>query len=207
MTRQINAIKFWTIDQFFFLQVENFRQALYHEVRLAAQFHLQPFSVHWSSCSEETDWQHTLALYVSFRPRTCSPTSSLRRLWSWMRCSGSVNSPCKATDGIITTDSKSEHGMQWRHSRWQGFVRLTTFGLWWFQNEAFSVTDMSLLQAPLDIPIPDPPSPEDEVRTQQLDSLQLAITFPKLSLIILYSLLLTGYGDGQEWWRWEEEKG
>lgn len=30
------------------------------------------------------------------------------------------------------------------------------------RDEAFSITDMSLLQAPLDIPIPDPPSPEEE---------------------------------------------
>lgn len=33
-----------------------------------------------------------------------------------------------------------------------------------FQDDALSITDMTSLQAPLDIPIPDPPSPEDEVR-------------------------------------------
>lgn len=32
------------------------------------------------------------------------------------------------------------------------------------QDDGLSITDMSSLQAPLDIPIPDPPSPEDEVR-------------------------------------------
>ncbi|KAM8731310.1 proteasome activator complex subunit 2 [Acanthopagrus schlegelii] len=30
------------------------------------------------------------------------------------------------------------------------------------KDEAFNITDLTLLQAPLDIPIPDPPSPEDE---------------------------------------------
>lgn len=33
-----------------------------------------------------------------------------------------------------------------------------------FQDESFRVTDMNSLKAPLDIPIPDPPAPEDEVR-------------------------------------------
>lgn len=41
---------------------------------------------------------------------------------------------------------------------------------------------MSSLQAPLDIPIPDPPSPEDEVWTQKPDSLQLTATFSGVKL-------------------------
>lgn len=51
------------------------------------------------------------------------------------------------------------------HSATQLLTRRPPFGLSCFQDDAFSITDMSALQAPLDIPIPDPPSPEDEVRT------------------------------------------
>lgn len=72
------------------------------------------FSQHIIILFCRSDWQHTLALYVSFRQRTCSPTSSLRRLWSWMRCLGSVNSPSKAADSTITTrsmPSQDKHAM------------------------------------------------------------------------------------------------
>lgn len=39
-----------------------------------------------------------------------------------------------------------------------------TFDLSCFQDDVLSISDMSSLQAPLDIPIPEPPPPEDEVR-------------------------------------------
>lgn len=52
---------------------------------------------------------------------------------------------------------------------------------------------MSALQAPLDIPIPDPPSPEDEVRTP---SSQQTLTLPraKVGRGWLASKLATGFG-------------
>uniref|UniRef100_A0A3Q0SX73 Proteasome activator complex subunit 2 n=1 Tax=Amphilophus citrinellus TaxID=61819 RepID=A0A3Q0SX73_AMPCI len=37
------------------------------------------------------------------------------------------------------------------------------------KDDALSITDTTSLKAPLDIPIPDPPSPEDEVRAQSLN--------------------------------------
>lgn len=51
--------------------------------------------------------------------------------------------------------------------------------IWLFcQDEGFSITETASLRAPLDIPIPDPPSPEDEVRAPQPVTL-LASSFTK----------------------------
>lgn len=68
------------LDLLFVLQVENFRQTLYHEVCPAT--HLTAALCARLTCLSKTSSIKIKkrVFSVSFRPRTCSPTSSLSRL-------------------------------------------------------------------------------------------------------------------------------
>lgn len=55
--------------------------------------------------------------------------------------------------------------------------------IWLFcQDEGFSITETASLRAPLDIPIPDPPSPEDEVRAPQPVTLYLSLNMANMNV-------------------------
>lgn len=126
---------FSTIDLFSFLQVEKFRQALYHEVCSAPHFHLQLFGVNWSSC---LCWRCRLTTH------TCTICISGRELVLQLHPSEDYEAGCdaqgqwilpsKATDSTITTDDvtittddmssqdKACHDSSW----WPASARLIT---------------------------------------------------------------------------------
>lgn len=83
------------------------------------------------------------------------------------------------SDFIPLKITKLDSLLKVKHFNWQPLWPLTWENcssllslclsfIWLFcQDEVFSITETASLRAPLDIPIPDPPSPEDEVRAPQ----------------------------------------
>uniref|UniRef100_A0A3Q1BUX6 Proteasome activator complex subunit 2 n=1 Tax=Amphiprion ocellaris TaxID=80972 RepID=A0A3Q1BUX6_AMPOC len=61
------------------------------------------------------------------------------------------------------------------------------------KDEALNIKDMSSLHAPLDIPIPDPPAPEDEVRLLDLQFLHI-----KLKILVLLDMIKPEIADFRE---------
>lgn len=131
------------------LQVENFRQSLYQEVCCVVLCSIIRWVAHFSFAASSSDhvfmFFQAENLFSNFIPQKVIQLDALLR----------VSKSCILLYYTVTL---------WKDLHIIFFLFLTLSCRLCFQDDALSITDLSSLKALLDIPIPDPPSPEDEVR-------------------------------------------